>query len=367
LLPVRSFVKLENGKVEARFRDGGGSGVPALAAGIMPRLLFNARFTWPMQLAARRQRRKLELVLGPSAGDPSRRIVAVVPYYGDHRFLGWFLDFYRNLGVSLFVFLDLSKRHDLATHAGSAADIAIWRLRDNLRMVDALHALNHLRHRYARNRWCLSVEPYDLLVFPKSETRHLGDLTDFMKNEGQNHLYAIVVDAYGEQPANQIAFNGTRAPLEHLPWFDRVGYETISSVERSFDNVRGGVQRRRLFADRPHHAPYLNCIPLVMLKPDYFYICANRQMIPSHLNRAHGEIHSSISACILRFAMLTDSESLHIAKQLEAARHQAGQAAPLYAGSEALAKVALKTEGSFRFRSSQDLVDCGLLNVGQWF
>jgi hypothetical protein len=28
---------------------------------------------------------------------------------------------------------------------------------------------------------------------------------------------------------------------------------------------------------------------------------------------------------------------------------------------------ALKVEGSGQFNTSQDLVECGLLNVGQWF
>jgi hypothetical protein len=367
MLPARSFVKLENGKVEVQFRDGQRQIADAVAKEIRSRLGFKSRFTWPANLAAENQRYNLVAVHGRPNGRDVQGVVAVVPYYGDHRFLPWFLSYYRKLGVSYFVFLDLSKSCDLTAHVEDASDVAVWQIRDRLRVSDALHALNHLRHRYARDGWCLSVEPYDLLVFPKSETRHLHDLVDFMKYERQDHLYAIIVDAYGEQPARQMKIAGAFSPLDHLPFFDRVGYDTTLSKETSTANIQGGVQRRLLFADRPLNAPLLNCTPLVRLRSDCYYTHTTRKLTTARLNLAHAEWHTSISACVLRFAMLASSECLHIAKLIETASLYPDRAAPIYAGIETLSASALKTEGSGCFRTSQDLIECGLLNVGQWF
>jgi hypothetical protein len=367
MLPARSLVKNEDGKVELRFADGQKQFADAFADDMRLRLGLKSRSVWSLRLAAANQRYNLINVHGQPNGEGLQGVVAVVPYYGDHRFIPWFLAYYRKIGICYFVFLDLSKTSDLAAYVADAADVAVWQIRNKLRVSDALHALNYLRHRYARDGWCLSVEPYDLFVFPKSETRHLQDLVDFMTYERQDHLFAMIVDAYGEKPARQINVGETFSPLEHLPFFDRVGYETTLSEKKKTAIIQGGVQRRLLFADQPMNAPLLNCAPLVKMKRDYYYTSATRQMVPGHLNQAHSEWHTSISACILRFAMLSSSECLHIARLIEAAGLNSDRVPPLYAGSEALAMTALKVEGSGHFNTSQDLVECGLLNVGQWF
>jgi hypothetical protein len=367
MLPARNFVKTEDGKIEVRFVDAQKQFTDSFADDMRLRLGLKSRSVWSLKLAAANQRHNLILVHGQPNGQDVQGVVAVVPYYGDHRFLPWFLAYYRKIGVAQFVFLDLSKTSDLAAYLADAADVAIWQIRNKLRVSDALHALNYLRHRYARDGWCLSVEPYDLFVFPRSETRHLQDLVDFMTYERQDHLFAMIVDAYGEKPARQIAVGETFSPLEHLPFFDRVGYETTLSEKKKTAIIQGGVQRRLLFADQPMNAPLLNCAPLVKMKRDYYYTSATRQMVPGHLNQAHSEWHTSISACILRFAMLSSSECLHIARLIEAAGLSSDRVPPLYAGSEALATTALKVEGSGHFNTSEDLVECGLLNVGQWF
>lgn len=367
MLPARSFVKSEDGKVEVQFSDGQKQFSDGFADEVRLRLGFKSRATWALRLAAANQRLNLIAVHGQPNGQHLHGIIAVVPYYGDHRFLPWFLAYYRKIGVSYFVFLDLSKSSDLAAYVADATDVAVWQIRNRLRVSDALHALNYLRHRYARDGWCLSVEPYDLFVFPKSETRHLQDLVDFMEYERQDHLFAIIVDAYGEQPARNMDVAETFSPLDYLPFFDRVGYDTTLSKEKRTANIQGGVQRRLLFADQPLNAPFLNCAPLVKMRTNYYYTNSTRRMTPAHLNLAHSEWHTSISACILRFAMLSSSECLHTARLIETAGLNPDRAAPLYSGSEALAMAALKIEGSGCFETSQDLVECGLLNVGQWF
>jgi hypothetical protein len=330
------------------------------------RFLFWYRHTWKLRRSAAKARRRLERVLGTGKAGKRAGVPAVVPYYGDHRLLTWFLDYYRKLGVGYFVFLDLGAKRDLSEWLADAPDCEVWRPRGFLHPSTALHALNFLRHRYARGKWVLSVEPFDRLVFPKSETRHLRDLIDFVENEQRDHVFATVVDAYGERPAKEMDVL-SQTPEELLPYYDRFGYQTVDAGPNQEVPILGGVQRRALYGDEPRLAPPLNRIPLVKLGKEAYYTASTRQLVPYKYNTPHSDWHSTTTACLLRYAMLSEEVSLHVAKQAEGGQLFPDDSTTLFPGSERMASMWLKNQNSGRYSSSQDLLACGLLNNGQWF
>jgi hypothetical protein len=328
---------------------------------------FWYRYTWRLRRGAAKTGRTLQLVMGAATGKLVKGLPAVVPYYGDHRLLDWFLAYYRGLGVGYFIFLDLGAKRDLHDWLAGAADCAVWRPIGFMHPSNTIHALNFLRHHYAEGRWCLSVEPFDLLVFPKSETRHLRDLTDFIESEQRDHVFAVVVDAYGDRPARAMSLQAGQSPVELLPFFDKFGYQTMDEAEDFSVPIMGGVQRRALYGDEPKQAPPLNRIPLVKLTKEAYYTASTRQLVPHRLNTAHSKWHSTTTACLLRYAMLSDEVSLHVAKQAEGGQLYPDGTTSLYPGSEKMADMALVNQNSGRFSGSQDLLACGLLNNGQWF
>jgi hypothetical protein len=328
---------------------------------------FFFRYTWPLKVAAFRAGRKLRLAAGRAHGEKSWPVTAVVPYYGDHALLPWFLTYYRKLGVDFFVFLDLSADQDLGTRLGETADCAVWITKTFIQPGKIIHALNYLRHAYASKRWCLSVEPYDFFVFPKSETRHIRDLTEFLETEHRKHIYAIVVDAYGDRPAAEMAFSETVSPFEQLPYFDRFGYQAMVGDALRVVPILGGVQRRFLYRDEPHKAPALNRIPLLKINWETYYLASTRVVVPAHHNTPHCDWHASTTACLLRYALLSNEIALHIAKQVEPGQLHQESITPLYDGSGAMTAAALKNEVSQRYQSSSDLIECGLISNGQWF
>jgi len=328
---------------------------------------FFFRYTLPLKLASLRAGRRLEHAFGKPDGRKIASVIAVVPYYGDHRLLPWFLTYYRKLGIKFFAFLDISTEHDLADRLDSATDCAVWRPKGFMHPGKTVDALNYLRHRYARDRWCLSVEPYDLLVFPKSETRHIRDLTDFMESEQRKHVFAIVVDTYGDAPASEMSLSGEISPADQLPYFDRFGYQTAAAEALDVIPILGGVQRRYLYGDEPQRAPALNRIPLLKVTWDCYYLASTRVVVPTRLNTPHSPWHSTTTACLLRYALMGSEMPLHIAKQAEPAQLYPDSVTPLFAGSETMTSAILKNQGSQQFTSSQNLLDCGLLNNGQWF
>lgn len=328
---------------------------------------FFLEYTLPVKLASLRDGRRLTRITGQPDGKRAGAVIGVIPYYGDEQILPTFLSYYRKLGVTYFVFLDISADHGLTTRLNETSDCAVWVPKGFMHPGKTIHALNYLRHRYARHKWCLSVEPSDLLVFPKSETRHIRDLIDFLESEQRKHIFAIVVDTYGDRPAAELRSSEDSSPFLLLPYFDRFGYQTAETGALGTVPILGGVQRRSLHGDEPHKAPVLSRIPLVKLNWDCYYLASTRLMVPALLNTAHCEWHSSTTACLLRYAVLSDEMSLHIAKQAEDGKLYPDSVTPTFAGSEAMTTMSLKNQGSGTFRGSQSLLDCGLLNNGQWF
>ncbi len=317
-----------------------------------------------MKLSAWRAGFKLSHLAGKASGKGAAGVTAVVPYYGDSAILTPFLSYHRRLGVAFFVFLDLSLERDLAGILKEAKDCAVWSARKNFVPADADNALNYLRHKYARGKWCLSVEPYDFLVFPKSETRHIRDLIDFVENEHRVHVFAIIVDTYGDGPVKEATGSEGASPFVRLPYFDRFGYQTL---DESTGTIVGGVRRRALCAEAPDKAPPLNRVPLIKLDADSYYLTSTRRLIPKLLNQAHSDWHSSPTACLLRYALVSNEMAMHTASLLKAVQTPGEVSKPLPQGSAALAGMHLKTQGTGRYESSRDLLDCGLLNNGQWF
>lgn len=287
---------------------------------------------------------------------PAGGIIAIVTYRREAPLLAAFLSHHRRLGITSFVFLDLSPEGSLAVRLQDEVDCTVWRPRRAVRGERALAWGNALRNRHARARWCLSLDACDFFVFARCETRPLAGLTDFLQSEHRDHLYALVIDMYGDGPAAEMTLSSAADPLQLMPLFDPSGYLTQAAGPDRSVAVSGGVRRRRLFRTMPAEAPRLDRIPLVRWQRGYAYVDDTRRLRPSRLNEPHAPWHSSPTGCLLRFRLIASQD------------RRTGDDGALTRDDDAvLSSETLRTEVSRRFNGSDDLVDCGLLNPGQWF
>jgi len=297
----------------------------------------------------------------------TKGIVVVSPYYGNAAILPCFVEHHRRLGVDEFVFLDLSEDGGLAAQLREQPDCAVWRPRAGADPGQAIYWLNSLRRRYATGRWCLSLEPSDLFVFARSESRRIKDLVEFLETEHRDHVYAVVVEMYGDRPAAGLSLGAGESPLDRLPYFDPFGYWISDTGNHGNVLMRGGVQRRTLFAETPARSPSLSRIPLVKWRRFNAYVAGTRLMVPTRLNTPHSKWHTSPTACLLRFALLDGDASLAAAAAAESHEIVPDDGGSSYAAIPRLRRRELKQAASARFTASTDLVNCGLLNPGQWF
>ena len=325
---------------------------------------FASVLLWPW-LKARLSLRSLDLVAGSPAAPAGRALVVVAAHHGDHALARAFLVHHRGLGARHFVFLDLSKDGGLAAHLGAEPGCAVWRPRAGADGTRSLTWLNGLRGRYATGRWCLSLATTDLFVFYRCESRGLADFTEFLDSESRDHVYALVVEMYGERPAAELAAEG--ATMSALDRFDAFGFVTLDPGRFRNVIVRGGLQRRTLHRTKPRQSPALNRVPLVKWQWFYGYVAGTRLIVPAYLNSPHTPWHSSPTGCILRYALLARPDTLEVAARHEAAVAVKDGGLAAYPGLLKLRDVAPLQDASRRYRTTRDLVDAGLLNPGQWF
>lgn len=334
----------------------------------LPReIYYIAAYIVPPIFLASAMGRKIKCAKLSEKSSQNNAILAVVPFYGTDSILPHFVSYYRRLGVSHFVFLDLSRERALAATLADEADCTVWQPKRGAAPSNAIHWLNFLRRRYGTGRWCLSVEPSDFLVFPRSESRTLRDLTEFLASENRRHLFALVVEAYGDEPAAALECTPSNPPQELLPYIDPVGYAYMRRGRLRTSIMTGGVQRRTLFSQTPLSSPALNRTPLVRWRWYYNYMASTRMMVPGILNTPHARWHLTPTGCLMRYALLENERALAIADLAERTVMVRDAAKPGYGGVIQLRDAQLKDASSVRITGSTDLAGWGLMNCGQWF
>ncbi len=333
-----------------------------------PPLQLARYFLWPW-LKAKLSLRQLRLVAGSAERSGVAGTVAVASHYGNHPIVDSFIRHHSALGIRDFVFLDLSQDGGLAAHLHGRPSCTVWRPLDLGKPEPVMLWLNGLRTRYAEGRWCLSLDTSDAFVFYRCEDRQIGDLTEFLDSEHRDHLYGVTVEMYGSEPAASLAavVPDGPAPIALLDHFDPFGFVTLDPGRFHNVIVRGGLQRRVLFKTRPRQSPALNRIPLVKWRWNYSYVAGTRLILPMHLNQPHARWHSSPTGCVLRFALLNDEATLHTAAKWEHVVETRDGGLASYPGLSRLRDMPLMQGVSRRYTGTRDLVDCGLLNPGQWF
>jgi hypothetical protein len=310
---------------------------------------------------------ELKLLLGPPSRRKAGGVVIVAPYRGEANQIAPFIEHHSKLGVREFVFLDLSADGSLRSRLEGKKNCALWRPRRPNQIAHVVYWLNFLRRKYATGRWCLSLEPNERFVFYRSETRHIMDLVEFLTSERRDHVYALLLEMYGEERAELVRLNKNERPEKKLIYFDKFGYSAPEAGRLSNAIVRGGIQRRTLYRANPEASPSLSRIPLVKWRWYFAYISGRRLLMPARLNKPHAPWHSSPTACLLRYALLDPPASVNLAARIDATEIMSDGRRSCYDAVPALRQADLKHAFSGRFTESLDLVEVGLINPGQWF
>jgi len=211
---------------------------------------------WALALRERRYRRRAKPAEGvdltpvtPERPLAPSDLALVCTVRNSRAYLGAFLDHYRRLGVTRFVFVDDRSDDGTAEFLRGERDVDLFV--SNVTYGAAVFGRvwrDALFTRYGRGRWYLNVDADEFLLFPGSETRGLRDFIGDLERAGLKRCLAPMLDLYPDGPLRDAVFDPARHrhPLEVSPLVDGDGYEI--APEKFCMAVRGGP-RTRLFGN----------------------------------------------------------------------------------------------------------------------
>ena len=208
--------------------------------------------------------------------------------------LPYFLQYYREMGARLFIIADNQSQDKTAAFLLEQPDVLLFqakgRYSESRCGVDWLNAMLHI---FGQNRWCLTVDADELLVFPHCEHLKLIDLTNYLDSIGATALPAFLLDMYSEKPVRETVYQADTPFVSACPFFDSTGYlyQEKSGITHNVPS-RGGP-RHRLFwkgYNREKPSPFLPKIPLVRWSENISYEASTHRLANIQIGDVSGAL-----------------------------------------------------------------------------
>jgi hypothetical protein len=272
-----------------------------------------------------------------------------------------FCDYYREIGVNHFLFIDYGKAQRCREVVKDIPDVTVFSASGGFRRAgDGYEWRNVVLKRYAKKNFCVLADPGEYLVFPFKEDRKIGDLANFLKNERKDSLHGLVIDAYAGDPADvEQSGNAAKDPFALCPYFDKDGYYH-RNLGDGVAMVKGGPSLRLSSQPEPNASPTLNKIVGVWWRWNYYFLNGGKTMRPPKLMRIFDWKNPVVSVALFRFP------------EIEARQGNASFETMIRTYGKEVANAvttgkSLYVEGvSARYKSSSELMEIGLISSGNW-
>lgn len=281
--------------------------------------------------------------------------------------LPYFLDYYRELGVGHFFFVDNDSDDGGREYLCEQPDVSLWTTSASYKKSSfGIDWLNGLKRKHAHDHWVLVVDVDEFLIYPYFDTRPLPALVDWLEADGRQSFGAMMLDMYSKGDIAQNHYVEGADPIKSLPWFDAGNY--YISHDAWYDNlwIQGGPRMREFFADDPASAPALNKTPLVKWKRGHAYISSTHSLLPRRLNRIFDrEGGERTSGCLLHAKFLSVFAE-KAAEEIVRGQHYANSREYLAYQKSTETGQQLWTPNSTEYEGWKQLEQIGLISTGGW-
>ena len=281
--------------------------------------------------------------------------------------LPYFLEYYRNMGVNHFLFVDNNSNDGTLDYLKQQRDVSLWTTKNSYKLSRfGVDWLAWLQIKYGHGHWCLVVDADEFLVYPFCDKRPLSDLTDWLDAKNIQSFGTLMLDMYPKGQLDAHIYQPGQDPFEILNWFDAGNYR--SQVQPELQNlwIQGGVRDRVFFADNPTRAPTLNKTPLVKWNRRFVYVSSTHSLLPRKLNNVFDESGKKGVSGVLLHAKFLHMVVENSREEKQRQEHFANST--LYdAYYDSLADSPdLWREESVKYTDWQQLEHLGLLKKGMW-
>lgn len=314
-----------------------------------------------------RRRRELSSVTNRMATCPAQPILLFSTLRNERIRLPYFLEYYRKLGIDHFVLVDNGSDDGSREYLAAEPDVSLWSTGASYkRSRFGMDWLMHLLRRHGREKWCLTVDVDEFLVFPFCETRPLRALTDWLDSSGTRTFSAMLLDMYPKGAMHEQPYREGQNPFEIAQYFDSGNYSIRRNPGLRNLWIQGGPRARLYFTEDPKEAPAMNKIPLVKWDPSYAYVSSTHMMLPRGLNLVYEEAGGEKPSGCLLHAKFLDTFAAKAEEELRRGQHYA-ESQEYRAYREGITRERdLWCNWSEKYINWRQLETLGLMSKGNW-
>lgn len=314
-----------------------------------------------------RKARDLLLVADRTEAIRPRDVLCFVTLRNERIRLPYFLRYYRDRGVSHFIFVDNDSTDGTREFLAAQADCSVWTTPASYkRSRFGMDWLNALLREYGHDHWCVVVDPDEFLIYPFCDTRPIPALTDWLESSSIKSFGAMLLDMYPKGPITTQPYSEGQNPFEIACWFDSGNY----MIERNWDFgnlwIQGGPRARLFFPDNPERAPALNKIPLVKWDKSYAFASSTHMLLPRGLNLVFDEWGGEKASGVLMHAKFLDTFNTKAREELQRKQHYANSHEYKAYAAGLQEDPNLWCKWSERFINWRQLEILGLMSKGNW-
>ncbi len=281
--------------------------------------------------------------------------------------LPYFMQYYRDLGVSHFLMVDNGSDDGGREYLAGQDDVSLWTTRASYKGSRfGVDWLNWLQQRYAHDHWSLVVDADELFVYPFCDTRPIRALTDWLDVSQVRSFGAMLLDMYPRGRIDAVPYRQGQNPIEVASWFDPGNY--MIEKNKFYGNlwIQGGPRARAFFHEQPKKAPALNKIPLVKWNRRYAYVSSTHMLLPRGLNLVYDEWGGEQASGVLLHAKFIDTFTAKADEELTRRQHYASSVEYEAYAERVSGDPELWCKWSEKYINWRQLEILGLMSKGNW-
>lgn len=188
------------------------------------------------------------------------QITLICVVKNEHTRIVEFIQYYRQLGIGKFVFVDDKSTDGTKEFLEKQDDVDLWTSDVAYSTTNRQAWIARLIDQYGFNRWYLVVDSDEFITYPNCENKPLTDIVSVMNRNGLKRAHCFLLDMYSKE--GLFSSKNTRVTQTYT-YFDKNGYVITDRVK--LINISGGM-RVRVFSFKSF---FLSKYPLFFAEPGF--------------------------------------------------------------------------------------------------
>ena len=318
-------------------------------------------------LRSRRKARELEPVVNRTSDIAQDDILLFCTLRNERVRLPFFLEYYRNLGVAHFLFVENGSDDGSKEFLTDQHDVSLWTTNHSYkRSKFGVDWLNALQSKFGSGHWNIVVDVDEFFVYPFCDSRPLRALTDWLDASSIKSFGAMLLDLYPKEPIDQVPYHEGQNPMEIAEYFDSGNYMISRNPKYGNLWIQGGPRARVFFPNEPARAPALNKIPLVKWARGNVYTSSTHSLLPRGLNLVYDEWGGEKASGCLLHAKFLDTFKLKSEEEMARNQHFANSHEYKAYQKGLESNTSLWCRWSEKYINWRQLEILGLMSKGNW-